>query len=89
MMISAFTFGAGFGLVTAGIALVNNDFQPPLDPNVSPVDTLRLLSQPLSGPSFKRDTDTVWRSNTTLDTSWEDTILFSVTEYVNLVIRNH
>jgi len=83
MMISAFTFRAGFGLVTAGIALVNNDFQPPLDPNVSPVDT------PLSGASFKRDTDTVWRSNATLDTSWEDTILFSVTEYVNLVTRNH
>jgi len=89
MMISAFNFGAGFGLVAAGIALVISDFQPPQDPNISPVDTLRLLSQPLSGASFKRDTDTVLRSNTTLDTSWEDTILFSVTEYVNSVTRNH
>lgn len=71
-----------FSALTAALSPLSNDLQVRNAPGTSSEDTLRVLRKRLSRFASKRATDTVLKNSTTLDTSWDGAVLFSVSEYV-------
>ena len=80
MLVSYFMFAlswaTGLSFVAAGLAPLNSNLQIRNAPGTSSSDTLWALRRTLSSAAtLKRDT--VFKNSTSLDTSWDGTVLFS------------
>ena len=84
---TALALATGFSNVAADLAPLNSNLQVRNAPGASSTDTLKLLHRSLSVAALKRDTDTVFKNSTSLDTSWDGTVLFSVSGYVHTVVE--
>ena len=76
---------ASNGQVITDLAPLNSNLQVRNAPGASSTDTLRLLHRSLAAASLKRDTDTVFKNSTSLNTSWDGAVLFSVSRFVHIV----
>lgn len=69
-------------LAAAALPL-NGNLQVHHSPGASSTDTLRAFRRSFSAAAVKRDTPTVFKNSTALDTSWNGTVLFSTSGYVH------
>ncbi|KAH6717353.1 hypothetical protein BKA61DRAFT_573392 [Leptodontidium sp. MPI-SDFR-AT-0119] len=76
--IAALTLATCFNSVAADLATLNSNLRVRNAPGGSSTDTLRLFHRSLSAATLTRDTGTVFKNSTSLDTSWNGAVLFSV-----------
>ncbi|KAH7317955.1 hypothetical protein BKA65DRAFT_439132 [Rhexocercosporidium sp. MPI-PUGE-AT-0058] len=80
--IAALALANCLSFVAADLAPLNSNLQVRNAPGASSTDTLRLLHRSLSETTLKRDTNTVFKNSTSLDTSWDGVVLFSVSKEI-------
>jgi hypothetical protein len=86
-LIAASGWMVGFSLVAAALTPMNSNLQIRNARDTSSTETLRKFRRVLSAAVLKRDTDkdTFFRNSTSLDTSWDGSVLFSVSGYVHVI----
>ena len=65
------------GLVAATLPTLNTNVEVRNAPGVSSEETLKLIRRSIYAAASKRDSNTKFTGNTTLDQSWDDATLFS------------
>lgn len=72
-----------FSIVAANdLALLNSNVEVRNAPGSSSAETIELIRRSLANVALRRATDTVYKDNVTLDTSWNDEFLFKMAVYV-------
>ena len=75
----ALAAGSSLSLAATDLAPLSSNVEVRNAPGISSTDTLRLLHRSISDTALKRETDPVsYKGNTTLDTSWDGAVLFSM-----------